>query len=303
MNVTLKQLEAFLAVARLGSFSAAAQSIHVSQPALTSLIQNLEGQLGTQLFERSVRGAMLTTRGRELRPAVDSALAGLNETLVALMHSTSPRGGLVSVACIPSAAARVFPPLIAEFQRVQPRVKVELRDAMVENRGILDMLREGVIDFGVASPGHTDGLQYKHLFDDSLVALVSVDHRLAGRDVISWSDLVGEPLIGMSENSHVRQLTDSALARIGVSRHPIAAVSLITTAVGMVRHGFGISVLPDSAAGVCNLERIRVLPLRDPVVQRPLGFVYQSITALSPAAKAFMQFVEQALQSSNDACS
>lgn len=293
MNVTLKQLEAFIAVARLGSFSAAAQSIHVSQPALTSLIQNLEGQLGTQLFERSSRGATITTSGRELRPAVENTLTGLNETIASLVHSTSPRGGRVSVACIPSAAASVMPPLIAKFQKAYPLVKIELLDAMVENRGILELLRAGTIDFGVASPNESDELEFKHLFEDELVALVREDHHLAAKKHIAWTDLIGEQLIGMSENSYVRQLTDGAFAKIGISKPPCAAVSLITTAIGMAKEGFGVSVLPDSAAQVCNLDGIRVLRLQDPVVRRSLGFVYRSMTALSPAAKTFMRFAEE----------
>lgn len=292
MNVTLKQLEAFIAVSRQGSFSAAAQAIHVSQPALTSLIQNLEGQLGTKLFERSSRGATLTTIGRALRPSVENILTGLSETITSLMQSTSPKGGTVSVACIPSAAALVMPALIAKFQRVHTQVKVVLLDAMVENRGILDMLRAGVIDFGVASPNASDELQFKHLFEDELVALVPENHALASRGRIAWADLIGEQLIGMSQNSYVRQLTDNAFASLGISKHPCATVSLITTAVGMSKHGFGVSVLPDSAASVCNLDGIAVLRLQAPVVRRSLGFVYASMSKLSPAAKAFMRFVE-----------
>jgi len=293
MNVTLKQLEAFLAVARLGSFSAAAKALHVSQPALTALVQNLEAQLGAQLFERSSRGATMTTKGRELRPTVETMLNALNETLAGIMHSTSPRGGLVTLACIPSAAALTMPPLIAEFQRLMPQVKIEMRDAMVENRGILDMLRDNAIDFGVASANASGEFQFKHLFEDELVALVPVDHRLANEMNITWADLVGEQLIGMSENSYVRQLIDSAFAKIGVSKHPSAEVSLITTAIGMVKFGFGVSVLPDSAAQVCNLDGVKVLRLHDPVIRRSLGLLYRSMTTLSPAAKAFMRFMEE----------
>ena len=292
MNVTLKQLEAFIAVSRQGSFSAAAQAIHVSQPALTSLIQNLEGQLGTQLFERSSKGATLTTTGRELRPAIESMLTGLSETITSLMQSTSPKGGTVSVACIPSAAALIMPALIAKFQRVHPQVNVVLLDAMVENQGILDMLRAGSIDFGMASPNASDELQFIHLFEDELVALVPDRHPLANRGRIAWAELIGEQLIGMSQNSYVRQLTDGAFARLGVSKHPCATVSLITTAIGMSKEGFGVTVLPDSAASVCNLDGISVLRLEDPVVRRSLGFVYASLSKLSPAARAFMRFVE-----------
>ncbi len=296
MNVTLKQLEAFVAVADTGSFTAAAQAIHVSQPALSSLIQNLEGQLGAQLFERDPRGVSITTTGRELLPSIRKALNELNETVAAVLHATSPRGGVVSMACIPSVAALFMPPLIAKFQALHPQVKIELRDAMVENQGIIDMLRTGLIDFGLASPIESAGLLFKFLFEDELVAIVSSGHRLACRGHISWSDLVGEQVIGLSKNSYIRQLTDDAFAKIGVSKHPYGPVSLITTAVGLAKHDLGVAVLPDSAAQVCNLDGVTLLGIREPTVSRPLGFLYRSMTSLSPAAKAFMSFVEKEVQ-------
>lgn len=293
MNVTLRQLEAFIAVAQTGSFSAAAKVIHISQPALTSMIQSLERHLGVSLFDRSSRGATMTTSGRELRPAIERLLVELNETIAGVLHSTSPRGGIVSLACIPSAAALFMPPLIATFRQHFPQVKIVMKDAMTENRGIVDMLRAGVIDFGVASPTpQAAELRFRLLFEDELVALVARVHPLAGRGAISWRDLIGLPLIGMSSESHVRQLTDQAFAKIGVSKHPYTEVSLITTAVGMARSGLGATILPSSAAQVCNLEDVAKLRILDPVVLRPLGFLYRSMTSLSPAAKHFMTFVE-----------
>src|SRR5690606_26578303 len=111
--------------------------------------------------------------------------------------------------------------------------------------------------------------------------------------------LVSEPLIGMSQNSYIRQLTDGAFAKIGVSKHPYATASLITTAVGMARNGLGISILPDAAAKVCNLEGVALLRITEPTITRPIGFLYRSMTSLSPAAKQFMRFVEEALHQSN----
>src|SRR5690606_20869273 len=122
MAVTLKQLEAFIAAARTGSFSAAAELVHVSQPALTSMIKKLEARLGARLFERSSRGAALTPTGRELLPSVDRLIGELNDTLATVLSGTSPQGGIVSVACIPSVAAVYLPPLIAEFERRYPAV-------------------------------------------------------------------------------------------------------------------------------------------------------------------------------------
>lgn len=293
MNVTLKQLQAFVAIAHTRSFSAAAKVVHVSQPALTTMIKNLERHLGADLFDRDARGATLTITGRELLPGIERLMVELNETIAGVTHATLPRGGTVMVACIPSAAASFMPPLIASFRSLHPQIRVVLKDAMTENRGIVEMLRDGLIDFGVASPtDQARELQFRPLFDDELVALVSVSHPLGFRSSVDWQDLIASPLIGMSPESHVRQLTDSGFEKIGVSKPPYTEVSLITTAVGMARHQLGVTVLPSSAANVCDLEDVKVLKLENPVITRRLGFLYKSMTALSPAARSFMSFVE-----------
>jgi len=292
MATTLKQLEAFVAIARTGSFSAAARVVHVSQPALTSVIKNLEQQLGVELFERTTRGVTLTTAGRELLPTVDRLLTELNETLASLLSGTAPRGGTVTVACIPSAGSLFLPPLIASFTQAHPSVRVNLRDAMTENREIVRMVRSGDIDCGVASPMPDAGeLQFRHLYDDELVAVLPLQHAHARQKAITWKELASLPLVGMASNSYLRLLIDQTFAAIGISKRPATEVSLVTTAVGMARAGIGAAVLPLRAARACDLADVRTVSLVGPTVRRPIGFLYRSVSELSPAAKAFVQYV------------
>lgn len=295
---TLKQLEAFVAIARTGSFSAAARILHVSQPALTAVIKNLEQQLGVALFERTARGVTMTTAGRELLPTVDRLLTELNETLANLLSGTAPRGGTVTVACIPSAGSLFLPPLIADFNRLHATVRIDLRDAMTENREIVRMVRSGDIDCGVASPMPEAGeLQFRHLYDDELVALASPDWAGERGDSLTWKELSTLPLIGMASNSYLRLLIDQTFAAIGVSKRPVAQVSLITTAVGMARAGVGATVLPLRAARACDLGGVRMLALAEPSVRRPIGFLYRSMAELSPAAKLFLKYVLERVRS------
>jgi DNA-binding transcriptional LysR family regulator len=295
-NVTLRQLEAFIAVSKTSSFSAAARMLHVSQPALSSMIQTLERQLGAALFYREPQGSSLTTTGRELFPAVERLVAELNQTVASVLNYTTPRGGTVTIACIPSLSAAMLPPLISAFEKEFPRVRIVLKDAMTEARGISDMVRVGEVDYGIASPtADTADLEFRKLMDDDLVAFVPHSHPAAKGGSLRWMDLVSTPLIGMSYQSHWRLLVDQAFAQIGVSKRPHHEVSLITTAVGMVRAGLGVAVLPSTAAQVCNLEGVRVVQLTGPLISRPLGFLYRSMTALSPAAARFMSFAEASI--------
>lgn len=289
---TLKQLEAFVAIARTGSFSAAAHIVHVSQPALTAIIKNLEQQLGVALFERTARGVTMTTAGRELLPTVGRLLTELNETLANFLSGTTPRGGAVTLACIPSAGSLFLPPLIAGFNRLHRTVRVDLRDAMTENREIVRMVRSGDIDCGMASPmPDAAELQFRHLYDDELVAVMPAADADERTESFTWKELSALPLIGMASNSYLRLLIDQTFAAIGLSKRPIAEVSLITTAVGMARAGIGVAVLPLRAARACNLEAVKTLALTEPTVRRPIGFLYRSMAELSPAAKLFVRFV------------
>ena len=290
MGPTLKQLEAFVAIARTGSFSAAARIVHVSQPALTAVIKNLEQQLGVALFERTARGVTTTTAGRELLPTVDRLLTELNETLANVLSGTAPRGGTVTLACVPSAGSLFLPPLIASFNRQHPTVHIHLRDAMTESREIVRMVRSGDIDFGVASPmPDAAELQFRHLYDDELVAVLPASQVAPGQKEVTWNQLSALPLVGMASHSHVRLLVDQTFAAIGVSKRPVAEVSLITTAVGMARAGLGATVLPLRAARACDLTGVGALDLVEPTVRRPIGFLYRSMAELSPAAQAFMK--------------
>jgi LysR family carnitine catabolism transcriptional activator len=267
--------------------------LNVSQPALTSMIQTLERQLGATLFYRDPQGSSHTATGRELFPAVERLVAELNETVASVLNYTTPRGGTVTIACIPSLSAAVMPPLISAFGKEFPRVRIVLKDAMPEAGGISDMVRIGEVDYGIASPtADTADLEFRKLMDDDLVAFVPHGHPGGNGASLRWMDLVGTPLIGMSYQSHWRLMVDQAFAQIGVSKRPHHEVSLITTAVGMVRAGLGVAVLPSTAAYVCNLAGVRVVPLTGPLVSRPLGFLYRSVTALSPAAARFMSFAE-----------
>ncbi|NPC58748.1 LysR family transcriptional regulator [Caenimonas soli] len=290
MGATLKQLEAFVAIARTGSFSAAARIVHVSQPALTTVIKNLEQQLGVALFDRTARGVTMTTAGRELLPTVDRLLTELNETLANVLSGTAPRGGTVTLACVPSAGSLFLPPLIASFNRQHPTVRIDMRDAMTENREIVRMVRSGDIDCGVASPmPDAAELQFRHLYDDELVAILPPSQVASAQKNITWKQLSELPLVGMASHSYLRLLIDQTFAAIGISKRPVAEVSLITTAVGMARAGLGAAVLPLRAARACDLAGVTALGLVEPTVRRPIGFLYRSMAELSPATKAFMK--------------
>lgn len=294
MNFTLRQLDAFLEVAKTGNFSRAATALNVSQPALTLMIQKLERQLDVVLFRRQARGAELTTAGRELLPDVQRAVETLENLAQDLHDSSRPRGGRVTIASMPSLCADLLPRLLAEFVALHPQVRVAIKDAMTENRALVNMVRIADIDFGFSSfSDEGDGLVFEPIVRDSLVAVLAKDHPLARRKKLRWEELSTYPLIGMGYMSHVRVLVDQAFAHNGLAKRPSYEAGLVPTAVGMARAGLGVTVVPDTAARACNLEGVVTVLLGDPVAYRPLGLIYNSRRDLSPAAAALMQFLRE----------
>lgn len=294
MNFTLRQLDAFLEVARTRNFSRAAAALHVSQPALTLMIQKLESQLGVVLFERQARGAELTTAGREMLPDVQRAVTTLQDLQRDLRDASRPRGGLVTIASMPSLCADTLPRLLAEFTGQHPTIRIVLKDAMTENRTLVNMVRIGDIDFGFSShPDDAEGLAFEPVVRDALVAVIASGHALASRRKLRWKELSPHPLIGMSYMSHVRLLVDQSFARNGLAKRPAYEASLVATAVGMARAGMGIAVVPETAATACNLQGVVRIPLVEPTTYRPLGFIREPRRGLSPAATLLMNFLQE----------
>ncbi|HEY4066413.1 MAG TPA: LysR family transcriptional regulator [Burkholderiaceae bacterium] len=294
MNITLRQLDAFLEVAKSRNFSRAAAALNVSQPALTLMIQKLERQLDVVLFQRLARGAELTTAARELLPDVQRAVATLEDMVRDLHDSSRPRGGLVTIASVPSLCADVLPRLIAEFVALHPQIRVLLKDAMTENRAIVNMVRIGDIDFGFSSFSDDDeGLVFEPLVRDAMVAVVSTGHVFARRKKLRWTELSAHPLIGMGHASHVRLLVDEAFAHNGLAKRPRYEASIVATAVGMARAGLGVAVVPDTAVLACNLAGVVRIALTEPIAYRPMGFILHSRRGLSPAASLLMAFMKE----------
>ncbi|HEY0294364.1 MAG TPA: LysR substrate-binding domain-containing protein [Bordetella sp.] len=295
MNITLRQLQAFIAVARSASFSRAAEAMSVTQPALTLMIQKLESQLGIQLLERRTRSVRLSPSGREFLPTIQRLIGELELTVDGLRDATLPRGGSLAIGCIPSAGAIALPRLIKRFSQMYPHVRISVKDAMTETRDMIQMLRRGEIDLAMGAPSSEDSdITFEKQAQDRMVAVLPAEHRLAHRKTLGWRELGAEPLVVMSYHSHVRQLMDSAFSANGLSVRPYAEVSLVATAVGMARSGLGAAVLPEQAVRMCNEEGLAVVPLVKPAVMRQVGFLYRSFALLPPAAQAFVRMARDA---------
>src|SRR3712207_5300548 len=215
INFEALDLRAFVAIVELEGFHRAAEALNLSQPALSRRIQKLEAAVGAPLLERTTRRVALTTVGRELLPLVRRMLDEFDSSLFAMREVGKRRGGQISLACVPTAAFYFLPSVIAQFKEQYPNIRFRILD-LSANEG-LERVARGEVEFGINLLGASEPeLTFEPLLEDPFVLACRRDHPLSKRDLLTWSDLEGHPLVGVSRASGNRILLDSALVRAGV---------------------------------------------------------------------------------------
>jgi len=243
MNISLRQLRVFLAVARQQHFRRAAESLHLSQPAVSRHIAELESELGLKLFDRNTREVVPTEAGRYLESAIGRVLDEL-EGVLAHVHSESERRrGKVHVASVPTLSAGLMPQCIAECARRYRELVIQLHDQA--QTMVLDSVRGGEVDFGLAiEPPDTGEFDSELLLRDPFMLVCRPDHPLASLDRVPWRKLQGQPLILLDYSSGSRRLIDQVFSRRGIEPIVVQQTGHTHTAFRMVEAGLGISVSP-----------------------------------------------------------
>src|SRR5882724_5269187 len=146
IDLNLRQLQTFVTVARLGSLTRAANLLHLSQPALTKQIRQLEETLGVRLLDRNTRGVEPTRIGKELVPSVERLLTEINSVIVNIKELAARSRGVVRVAALPTIAATILPAAIAKLKERHPGISVRLNDKLAQR--IVKLVKDEEVDFG-----------------------------------------------------------------------------------------------------------------------------------------------------------
>lgn len=276
------QLRYFAAVVDTGSFTAAAEVCHVSQPSLSIQIAKLEEEAGGPLLERSRSGARLTARGRLLHARAAEVLRQLSEAVRDFADLDGLRRGEVTLGCLPTTGAYLLPPLLRSFRRTHPDLTVRLREE--SSPQLAEALLRGEVDLAmVDEAGEAPGLLSVPLFSEPLLVAVPEDHWLAGRGAISIEALAGEPLIVMKSGHGFRKIVLDYLERRGLSPQIAYESAGIETVQALVEAGLGVSIVPRMVRKPSGPAYLDILP---PTPTRTLSLSVRSGGTLSPAAQA-----------------
>jgi LysR family transcriptional regulator, carnitine catabolism transcriptional activator len=297
MNISLRQLQAFVYACKYGSFSEAAQAMGMTQPGLSQLIKQMEKALGLKVFHRTTRQLVLTVAGREMLERAQRTLLQFDEFKGHAEDLHAGRQGTLKIAVITSVACSLLPPVLQAFSRTCPGVKLIFEEEPAEL--LLSTVRQGAVELGWGlNTTPSDDLVFEPLYRDRMMALMPIQHELASRERLTWHDLNQYPLISASRHSGVRIYSERAAENAGVQLQPSYLTDTLSTAIALVRHCLGCAAMPALSLQSLNLDQIAVRPLEEPEVWREVGLVRRRGWPLSPSALSFAQLVRQACVSS-----
>jgi DNA-binding transcriptional LysR family regulator len=249
MDLNLRDIRALVAVAEAGSFTRAAERLHLSQPALTVQIRRLEEAVGARLFDRNSRNVALTPTGRELLPLLRKSLQDMESVLRDARAMGEGESGTIRIACLPTFASSVLPELIIDMKRDVPRAVFQVRDVVASTVNAL--VRNEDADIGLTGGEVLDPLlDVLHTGVDRLVVVCPREHALAGKRRIGLNDLAALPLVLTAPGTSVRAVVDAALSESNEPLNIACEPMYMMTAVAMVRAGLGVTILPETAREV-----------------------------------------------------
>jgi len=292
--MTPRQLRAFAAIAETLSFARACERLHLSAPALSLAIRNLEGSLGGRLFIRTTRSVRLTPEGVALLPHAQRLLADWESVRERLKQQFTLQRGHVTIAAMPSFAGNVLPRVLKRFRDRFPGVEVSVHDVIQEQ--VLEMVESGRVEIGFGfEPEGVSNLAFESLLVDQFIAIVSADSGLRQARSVTWSQLLNQKFIALQRPSSTRRLMERSLAQSGLNLRVALECHQLTTIGQFVAAGLGVSVVPS----ICEQQMLELgaicLRVNRPRIRAPIGFITRADQQLSTAVHAVRSVVEEIL--------
>jgi DNA-binding transcriptional LysR family regulator len=282
--ITFTQLRTLLAVADQGGFTAAAEQLGTTQPAVSRAIHALEVELGTPLLARSRDGVRLTEAGRRALGHARDALAEHDRLRVDVAATAGRVTGTLRLASIPSATARLLPARLRTFTTRYPQVQVRLFEGT--DQEVRRWLEQGAAEVAVVTlPTTGTKLDTRPLAQDELVAVLPAGHQLAARPSVPLAALAAEPFI--LSTGGCQPLIAAAARRAGARLNLAFEARETATVLAMVAARLGVSVVPTLSLPAEQNHAIVARPL-DPPTPRRLGLAVRSLAEATPAARAFL---------------
>ena len=292
----LRHLRYFVAVAEMENVSRAALKLHVSQPALSRQIRDLEDELGFSLLERTAKSVRLTDAGRAFLDNARALLQSADDAVTKARAVASAEPTELHVGYSPTPTAEILPKILRAFQRAMPNVHVRLHDW--SNKDILEGIRDGRLQLGLIVPpakaSALPDLRYEELFHERVCVAVAPQHPFARRRAIPLADVAAEPLIGLTREDYPSyyDLLSIVFSKSKQKPRVIEEYDSFTGIISAVEAGTGVAIGADTL-GHSFGNRVKVLHITPEPKPIPVGIVAAK-GRLSPAAEKFWQCAKEA---------
>lgn len=281
------QLNAFLAVAKLRSFSAAAEHLHLTQPAISKRIKQLEQQFDTKLFDRLGKSILLTPGGEQFKVHAERILDEIKEFKTSLNAKTQSPSGTLSLATSHHIGLHRLPPVLRQFKNDFPEVNLDIH--FMDSEDACYTVANNQIALAIVTlPTHPDPtLELQTIWQDDLTVMLALDHPLAKMTQITDKQLLSHPAILPAHGTFTRELIDSHFA--DKKYNIILETNYLETIKVMVSVNLGWSILPASMLD----NSVVALQLEGLKLSRPLGLVSKKNRSLASNAQAMIQTLER----------
>lgn len=290
--MNLNALRHFVSVVKTGSVTGAARELHISQPAISMQIKNLEKELGHTLFKARGRGIELTEAGEVVYQQAVKLFLAEEEAERIIEQYTSGVTGNIRVFATNFPASYLMPGWIAGFKQLYPETGIQIFSG--NTKSALDKLMKNEIDFAVIASHSSlpDEADIVHLLDDELFFIVPWNHPLASKRA-EFEDLMEEDFILRGEGSSTRALVESLcqIKQVQLQRTPVQ-VERLEEAIGIVASGYGITLAPRLAISpYMDRGLVSVVKVNDLYLTRRIKLCKKKGNHFSPAVKNFMNYI------------
>ena len=293
MNVEIRHLRYFLAIAEELNFTRAAEKLGIAQPPLSQQIKQLEQELGVQLIERDTRPVRLTEAGKFFREQAQAIVSRLDELVTKTQKMGRGETGTLAIAFVSSATFEVLPVVLREFQKRYPNVQLDLFEMNTTEQKVA--LLERRINLGFVRPDLADEIiETEKIIEEPIVLAVPAGHKYTEQKSISLAKLSADPLIcfrRLPEPSFGSFIV-SVCREHGFEPNVVQQAGELQTALSLVAGGMGLALLPNSIRKI-EREGVVYIPLTEPVPKTTLSVAYRKDDT-SPTLKAFLDILRPA---------
>ncbi len=291
MGLNFHQLHIFYNVATRGSFSAAAQALHMTQPAVTMQIQALEEYFGTKLLHRSTKKLQLSEAGHKLFPYAHRCTELVRETEEMMSNYTLDLHGKLVLAASLTIGEYILPPILGQFAKLHPQLDIQLR--VMNSSQIVDGIRSQQLHLGlVEAPVADHDIHVEPIMEDELMLVVPRDHVLAAANEVKLEDVLSYPFVLREIGSGTRIVMEEALRRLGIEPerlHVVMELGSTGAVKSAVEAGIGVTMLsPSVVRHEEALGLVKTVRIRQVSVKRQFYAVHAQADLLSLPATALL---------------